>query len=182
MIAFTNQSKNPLTFTFQLNRNIVAYKASHNTIVRMNNSKQDRKLLTEGAMTIDIAREGITSIVIEDLAIQPVFRQLVQKTPVGNQLGRQLQQLDFGNARAMILNIGKNLKTAYIYLKDDDEKFREVSLKYSIDGGSIYEIADKHYPFEFTVPLGDNSVIGFTLNGIRKNGTTEGSKQITLGP
>jgi len=182
MIAFTNQSKNPLTFTFQLNRNIVAYKASHNTIVRMNNSKQDRKLLTEGAMTIDIAREGITSIVIEDLAIQPVFRQLVQETPVGNQLGRQLQQLDFGNARAMILNIGKNLKTAYIYLKDDDEKFREVSLKYSIDGGSIYEIADKHYPFEFTVPLGDNSVIGFTLNGIRKNGTTEGSKQITLGP
>jgi len=42
-------------------------------------------------------------------------------------------------------------------------------------------LEDKQYPFEFTMPLHNQSVIQFSLTLNKTNGEKEGSKQVTLG-
>jgi hypothetical protein len=121
-------------------------------------------------------------LTIENLAIQPAFQHLIGdltelKTPDPHFL-----KLDFGDTRAMILKMGRNLKTAYIYLGADDEVFSEVRLSYSINGGAVKELRDVSYPYEFTINLEDESALEFSLTGIKNDGTQSISKRVVLGP
>lgn len=181
-IAFTNQSKEPQKFTFNLNKDIIGFNSSHNVVARLSNGKSEKATLVNGSMTLEIAPEGITSLTIENLAIQPAFQHLIGdltelKTPDPHFL-----KLDFGDTRAMILKMGRNLKTAYIYLGADDEVFSEVRLSYSINGGAVKELRDVSYPYEFTIDLEDESVLEFSLTGIKNDGTQSVSKRVVLGP
>jgi hypothetical protein len=181
-IAFTNQTRETQRFTFRLNNSIIGNRTALKAQIRMNNGRPRKITLENGVTILEIAPEGIIAIDLEEIDIQPVFQHLVLGERDKSTTGLHYQELEFGKARAMILNMGRNLKTAYIYLKEDDESFREVRLNYSINGGPVHEIPDKHYPYEFTVALEDDSVIGFTITGIRNNGAMECSEKITMGP
>jgi hypothetical protein len=181
-IAFTNQSKEPLKFTFNLNKDIIGFNTTHNVVVHSNNGKSEKTKISDGSMTLEIAPEGITALTIENLAIQPAFQHLMDEITEINNPGPHFLEMDFGNTRAMILQMGKNLKTAFIYLGADDEVFREVRLSYSIDGGAVNELRDVNYPYEFTIDLEDESVIRFSLTGIKNDGTQVISESVLLGP
>jgi hypothetical protein len=181
-IAFTNQSKEPLKFTFNLNKDIIGFNTTHTVMVNTNNGKSEKDKLIDGTMTLEIASEGITALTIENLMVDPAFQHLVDKKTEIKDLGLHYRQLEFGDTRAMILQMGRNLKTAYIYLGDDDEVFREVRLSYSINGGAVNELRDVHYPYEFTIELEDESVLGFSLTGIKNDGTRSVSENVLLGP
>lgn len=81
------------------------------------------------------------------------------------------RKLKFGNARVMIFNLGAVGKRAYIYLQEDDNTFRQVSLKYRNHEGKSIKVNDNSYPFEFTVPLDpDQKAFRFNLEGERTDG------------
>jgi hypothetical protein len=181
-IAFTNQSKEPLKFTFNLNKDILGFNTTHNVVVHSNKGKSEKAKITDGSMTLEIASEGITALTIENLMVEPAFQHLMDKKTEIKDPALHYRQLDFGDTRAMILQMGRNLKTAFIYLGADDEVFREVRLSYSINGGAVNELRDVHYPYEFTIDLEDKSALGFSLTGIKNDGTRSVSESVLLGP
>jgi hypothetical protein len=181
-IAFTNQSKESQKFTFKLNKDIIGYNSSHDVVVHLSNGKTEKATLIDGSMTLEIAPEGITSLTIENMAIQPAFQHLIGDLTETKVSGPHLVKMDFGDTRAMILKMGRNLKTAYIYLGADDEVFSEVRLSYSINGGAVSELRDVSYPYEFTIDLEDESALDFSLTGIKNDGTRSVSKRVFLGP
>jgi hypothetical protein len=181
-IAFTNQSKEPLKFTFNLNKDIIGFNATHNVMVNSKNGKSEKAQLIDGSMSLEIAAEGIAALTIENLMVEPAFQHLMDEKTEIKDPALHYRQLDFGDTRAMILQMGRNLKTAYIYLGADDEVFREVRLSYSINGVAAKELRDVHYPYEFTIELEDESVLGFSLTGIKNDGTRSVSESVLLGP
>jgi hypothetical protein len=78
--------------------------------------------------------------------------------------------------RAMLLNFGKVSKTAYVYLTEDDTKFSSATLV--SDGVSI---TDAVYPYEFTVPVGENAAIfEAEIFGKDLQGTTKSLGKVLL--
>jgi hypothetical protein len=86
-----------------------------------------------------------------------------------------------GNANAMLLHLGNYDKRLYVYLEDDDNKVKTATLQYKIADGKTLLMEDKQYPFEFTIPLQNQSVIQFSLILNKTNGEKEESKLISLG-
>ena len=81
----------------------------------------------------------------------------------------------------MLLNLGRELKTCYIYLQDDDSRFRNVSMTYSIDGGRPQALTDASYPFEFTAPVpAEARQIVIELSGITTDGQLVRSRTFNL--
>ena len=181
-IAFTNQSKQHLKFSFQLNKDIVGFGSTHEVLLRQNDGKQKKAIMTDGMMNLEIVPEGIISLTIEKIDVPSKFQHMINVESEKKQTGTHFKQLDFGNGRAMILNMGDGLKTAYIYLGDDDEEFSEVLLTYSIDKGEVRSLLDIHYPYEFTINLSDQSVLDFSLVGVKPGGKRVQSEGVSLGP
>jgi hypothetical protein len=86
-----------------------------------------------------------------------------------------------GNAKAMLLHLGNYDKRLYVYLEDDDNKVKTAILQYKNADGKTFQLEDKQYPFEFTVPLQKQSSIAFSLTLNKTNGEKEVTKLVTLG-
>ena len=66
--------------------------------------------------------------------------------------------------------MGKNLKEAYLFLRDDDSIFKEVTLLYRFDDGRFQMLKDLSYPFEFSVPVPEGTeTIYMQIMGIDVN-------------
>ena len=126
--------------------------------------------VTDGKADIEVSPEGITALIVRGVDIRPRFQQ--QQTDRDTEGWRHdYGELEFGRARAMLLNLGRKLKTCYIYLQDDDSRFRNVSMTYSIDGGRPQALNDTAYPFEFTAPVPSEArQIVIELSGITTDG------------
>lgn len=181
-LVFTNQSREEQEFSLDLNSRLTGFRSKHNVRIWKNNKYADDGQLIDGRMTLNIAPGGITMVSIEDLNIKPAFQNTIIENQKNAVRGQHYQSLDFGNSRAMILDLGKTEKSAYIYLGDDDDTFREVILNYSVDGGPGRSRQDADYPFEFTVPLEKRSSVSLTLEGKKTNGSYIRSGKIALGP
>ena len=134
------------------------------------NRRTGEVTVTDGKTGIEVSPEGITALIIRGVDIRPRFQQqLTDRDTEG--WHHDYGELEFGRARAMLLNLGRELKTCYIYLQDDDSRFRNVSMTYSIDGGRPQALTDASYPFEFTapVPAGARQIV-IELSGITTDG------------
>lgn len=181
-VAFTNQSNEHQTFTFRMNRELTAYQPEHKVRIMENNEHFGDGKMVNGVMELDIAPEGITVVAIEGIDIKPVYQHLVLENKTEKSAEVAFKSLDFGDARAMILDMGKDLKTAYIYLGHDDDVYSRVTLHYSIDNGQSFSMQDAQYPFEFTISLANSSQVEFVLEGIKTDGSMERSGKVSLGP
>ena len=123
---------------------------------------------------------GQTAVVIEGLKVTPKFQHKLLAAKADQAWKKDFAEIDYGNARAMILNFGPAAKTAYVYLQADDSAFKEVTLNYTV-GEKKNAITDAAYPFEFTVPLpADASDFEFQLKGLTVDGRSPGSEAVTL--
>ncbi len=181
-IAFTNQSSETQNFTFDLEKKLTGYNSEHNVRIWENNEDSGDDKLINGHMSVEIPPGGMVVLSIEELTITPAFQDVILENEKNTDDGSHFQSLDFGDAKAMILDLGQDLKSAYIYLGEDDETFSQVSLTYSVDGGPNVIVEDPAYPFEFTIPLENNSKISFSLEGTKINGSYVSSAKVGFGP
>lgn len=181
-IVFTNQGKEAHTFTFDLNKSLTGFGAKHKVRVWKDNQLKEEAQMTDGQMSLPIAPQGITVVCIEDLTIKPVFQHQLTDYQAVTSKELPYQSINFGQTKAMIIQLGEAQKTAFIYLGDDDKVFNQVKLNYAIDDGPMQVLRDVEYPFEFTVPLAKASKITFHLEGRKINGTLLKSEEVVLGP
>ena len=133
-------------------------------------------------MNLEITPNEIIVMAIKTMTIKPAFQNTIIENNQITSNGNHFQTLDFGNGRAMILDLGQGQKSAYIYLEDDDDIFSKVKLTYSVDGGPNLMLEDAAYPFEFTIPIEKGSRISFFMEGKKIDGSNSHSRNIDLGP
>ncbi len=165
-IAFMNQSDKPVNSEVHFNDSLLKVGNISNKFIY--NGKQWENVGKE-KLNINIAADGITVVRLENVnpSVQIQEEILAETKTLKNDYAR----IDFGNAEAMLVRMGDYANKAYIYLKDDDTKFSEVSIHYQLTGGKTQSITRKEYPFEFTiaVPI-EKPYISFKLEGITRNG------------
>ena len=183
-LAFTNQSREPVTAEIDFNPTVLPQIVRKQFRVRSLSSSGGRPLqraeLRDGRMTVTVPAMDLVAVEIEGLTITPKFQDRLVAAKASDAWSTDYAELSYGNARAMILNFGPAATTAYIYLQDDDSKFKEVTLNYTV-AGKRASITDAAYPFEFTVALpGGANDIRFELGGRTVDGRTTSSEPVTL--
>ena len=99
----------------------------------------------------------------------------------GDMLPRAYKEMEFGNARAMVFSMGNYAKRAYIYLRDDDTKYSNITLHYQDAKGLSKSMQKSHYPFEFTLDISDyKDGLSFYLSGISLKGDRVQSEEAVL--
>lgn len=182
LLAFTNQSAEQVSAVVTFNLELIPELAGKEFIteVWIDNRKTAETVVKNGELNIEVSPRGITAIAIKDIHVTPRFQNRI--------LGREntvwkhdYLHTSFGNADVMILNMAHDLKTAYIYLRDNDTVFENVTLAYKTDDGRFQAVTDHSFPFEFTIPLKpDTQDLYINLTGIEKEGQIKKSETFKL--
>ncbi len=176
-IAFMNQSKDTVSSRVDVDSNLLkGVDMAQKFIYR--NGKWEK--MTSGKLHVDVVPDGMTVVklqgVIPFVSIQENLLGKVKAT------GTDYTTVDFGKAEAMIIRMGSYATRAFIYLKDDDTKLSEVSIRYQVANGEQRVMTKKEYPFEFTIELpSETSYLNFTLEGINRSGEKVTGTPVVLG-
>ena len=177
-LAFTNQSKQNVKSIFALNDSLVKLTPSTSMDIWQNN-KWTRVTQMTKELSVQVAANGIAAVRLNGVKMQNGFQQQILGAETSK--ATDYVHLPEGNANAMLLHLGNYDKRLYVYLEDDDNKVKTATLQYKIADGKTLLMEDKQYPFEFTIPLQNQSVIQFSLILNKTNGEKEESKLISLG-
>jgi len=181
-LAFANQSRAAVSAEVTLNPEVLpaAMQGSYRVRVIAGDRPAREVTLRDGRFPIEVAAMGQTAVIIEGLHVTPKFQQKLLAASDGQAWQKDYAELNFGQARAMILNFGPAEKSAYIYLQADDTTFKEVSLTYTVEGKTA-TLRDQAYPFEFTVPLPEDATeFEFRLTGAMVDGRSPVSETVVL--
>ena len=172
-----NQSAESVVTSVVLNNLLVGNISKGNVNVM---SGKNATKIVDGEFKVTVAANGLTAIKIEGVEIEPSFQAaIIAQT---KEIGNSYIDIDFGNAKAMLFNLGNLNKRAYIYLQDNDAIFKNVTLNFTDKEGQEVSITKNHFPYEFTIPLDENQTkLNFNLSGISVDGTKEVSNNYILG-
>jgi len=178
-LALMNESGQGVRAKVSLNETLIP-RGQYTMRCRQQNQTTEARRKTDGTFEVSIAPRGLTSVVIENVAVKPKFQTKVMGLNQTDAWKRGF--VEFGNpaGRAMILNLGKAASTAYVYLKNSRSDFGKVDLVYDIGKGPV-TISDTAFPWEFTVPLDENADrFAFRISGTTPDGKPVRSKQYVL--
>ena len=177
-IALMNQSNETVATELLLNPAAIGFDAGkeYNVVLWQDNKPPSTTVLSDGRLAVIVRPMGITAVTIEGMIIKPKFQHKIQSLRESDAWRTDYAAIDFTGTRAMILNMGSGLTTAYVYLQETDETLKQAALKYSI-GGPWETQTDQEYPFEFTVPLdADVDSFSFYIEGLTPNGAVQKSE------
>jgi hypothetical protein len=177
-VSFLNQSNKPVKSFVFLNDSLL--KSHSNAIRYIYDGKEWKKDLNKNFI-VNVPANGIVTLKLEN--VKPVTEFQDKIIAPSKALGSDFIKIkEFGNADAMLIRMGNYANKAYIYLKEDDSKFSEVSLHFDTNDKKNQIITKKQYPFEFTVnvPL-ESPWVSFRLDGVKINGEKVSGTTITLG-
>jgi hypothetical protein len=120
-----------------------------------------------GVGVVSLSPKGITAVCIEGLSPKVSFQKQLAKTkPVAS-------QSDADELEATVLSFGPELRWLYGYLKTEPGMIEQAEL--SVTAGSDTRIvADKSFPFEFSVPIGpETNAIEMKTRLMKKTGAVE---------
>ncbi|WP_232835043.1 hypothetical protein [Pleomorphovibrio marinus] len=131
------------------------------------------------SLEVEVPGNGITAVRVEGLSPKVGFQQkILSKVPASK---NHLLEFDFGNGRAMVINLGEYDRRGYIYLQEDDARFSSVTLFYEDEQGNVESLKEENYPFEFTIPIkGAGEGVSFWFSAKNLNGNVETSKKYRL--
>lgn len=162
-LVFMNQSKDRISSSVSLNNTLLPEGTSGTYQARtwIDNKPDGTTEVVKGKFQIQVNPGSISAIRIEGMnpktAFQERFYQARKRPATG------LISLKAGNAKAMILDFGDQVRNFYLFLRDDDRLVRKASLTYFLSG-QRYHTIDDNYPFEFTVPIPEETAdVKFTL-------------------
>lgn len=157
-LAFTNQSPDPVTATVTLNPALLPTTGSHTARVWQENKRVSPVTVGNGRFQITVAPKGITAIAIDGMASTPGFqdRMADPRGPVaGDASFAVTAHPQLGKISGMILDFGKSLNSAYVWLDTPAASLSAAKLVYRNGGGPWKETTDHKFPYEFSIPLDD---------------------------
>lgn len=170
LLAFTNQSRQPVTANVTVNPRLVKF--STNSKVRA--FAGEASDLKDSIFTVTVPAKGIAAMALENVHPQPSFQHLLLTG--AHDRSKDYAKLEAGHAHAMLFKLGGYGRRLYVYLEEDDNRISNATLHYADK-----EITDSTYPFEFTVPVESGQGVRFWLSLTDIHGKTTQSEKVTLG-
>lgn len=177
LIAFTNQSNKEVRTIVKINPKLVTL--SNNSAVTALDFNSAHHPVKNYSFSITVPANGIATVKIDDAQAKSSFQDKVMATNTA--INNDYVEIKEGKAKAMLINLGEYANSLFLYLEDDDRKWKHAELKYIDASGTSKSIFKKEYPFEFSVPVPVNSGIEFSLVLTAKDGKIVKSDKIILG-
>lgn len=171
-IAFMNQSDEKAASTIKIDTGLVPSLKDREVEAELWSSggREGTVVIKDGILDLEVPQKGIMSVIVKNCHVTSVLQDKFKSK--GKKWKHDYYESELGNMSAMLLDFGKEMKTVYVFLRDDDSVFRKVDLKYRYGNGDWKVIEDEHYPFEFSFPLEDGEkriVMSLSLTDLRGN-------------
>ena len=163
-IVLTNQSKSAVKSTVTLSRDhvVVAAGANAKVVVWENNRRvREEPLPAEGRMVVEVAAEGITTLVVSGVAPRVEFQDQILGR-AARLPAKSVADLGWRGARGVVLSFGAGeLTSAYVYLPDTERVVTRCTVHYRQGSGEFRTVSDTSYPFDFTLPIVGDAPLEF---------------------
>lgn len=180
-IVFLNQSNDEITFKAEVNPVLVPLDASKNYTARVwkQNGSAKSETIKNGEINMSIKGKGISAIAIDDINIAPQFQQTSSQSQANNTY--KLLNTAIGKINASVLSYGK-FSNAFVWLSASNEKVKSVTFNYRLKNAKDWKkITDDTYPFEFSVPLENNTdQIEWNISAVQVDGKVTKTEIIKL--
>lgn len=184
-VAFTNQSDQPVEATVRINPERVGLHedgSPHAVRVWAENEPTEATRLVNGQLRIRVAPRGITAMAIDGVTITPGFQRAADSAPAPGSAGPAYVEQPFAEGTVgMLLSMGPDLTSGYVYLKGTFETIAEARLHYRAGDGPWQTVSDDAYPYEFTVDLPAGArTLTYSVETTAPDGTVERSEEAML--
>lgn len=158
-VALLNQTDRRGNVTVRFNPKLSGLNSSRSYRARVwrENRPASPTVIEKAAVTVAVEPRGITALAIEGADVRPAFQEKVFDKGAASLGPSSHKSVDspLGRIHGKLLSFGRELTNAYVWLAADDKQVTEARLHYRTSGGAWQEVADRVYPFEFSVPLPD---------------------------
>jgi len=169
-LTFTNQCKENIESDVLINTNLLPQLLKNEYVaeVWIENVKSKNIKVINGKFRIPVKSKGISAVVIKEVYVTPKFQDKLFSTTGLWSNGKK--DIKVGDATAMVIDMGKNLKSIYIYLRENDETVSSAIVNYKTQSGEEITLTDNSYPYEFSIPVPDDvESFVFSLGIMNKN-------------
>jgi hypothetical protein len=140
-----------------------------------NRRAREEPLPADARIAVDVAAEGITTLIISGVAPRVEFQDRI--------LGRAAQlpaesvcDLGWRGARGVVLSLGaEELTSAYVYLPDLERAVTSCTVSFRQGGADVRTLTDSSYPFDFTLPVAGDAPLAFWFETTSSSGSVEKS-------
>lgn len=176
-LAFMNQSQKVVNTQIAVDPSRVGF--SGNTRVRSLYPAEQSLMLKNGTFQVNVPAGGITALAISGVKISSSFQDQILNVKKDNR--SDYAHIQEGDAKAILFKLGAYAQKLYVFLQEDDTKWKKARLIYKINGKTEAAVDKNEYPFEFTVPVDKAKPVSFRLELTDKNGQLVKSKETELG-
>ncbi len=163
-IALTNQSKSAVKSHVTLSRERVTIAPGTNakvTVWEDNRRVREEPLTADGRIAVDVASEGITTLIISGVTPRVEFQDQILSR-AARLPAESVVDLGWRGARGVVLSFGAGeLTSAYVYLPDQERVVTKCTVHYRQGGGEFRTMTDATYPFDFTLPVAGDAPLEF---------------------
>jgi hypothetical protein len=177
LLAFSNQSSAPVTTTITLNPKWLHIKQG--AALQLLSEEGGAAGLKDSSFVVTVPANGLTALAITPVAITSSFQSKLLTSVKDD--SRDFANIPEGNAKAMLFKLGSYGRRLFVYLEDDDNKWKKAQLVYTDKEGKKKTIEKAAYPFEFTVDVDLKKPVQFSLVLTGTDGKTVCSKTVELG-
>ncbi|CAH0314417.1 hypothetical protein SRABI27_04932 [Pedobacter sp. Bi27] len=177
LLAFMNQSGADISTRVSVDASRVDF--SNSTGVQTLYPSVQVLDLKDGTFQINVPAGGMTALAIPGVKISSGFQDQILNV-------KKDQRSDYinipeGEAKALLFKLGAYAQKLFVFLQEDDTKWKKARLVYKINGSKEKIIDKNEYPFEFTVPVDKDKAVSFYLELTDVNGKLMRSKETELG-
>jgi hypothetical protein len=157
-----------------LGRERIAWRAAATVAVWQDNQQvRDVPLPADGCITVRVAPEGITALVITGVEPRVAFQNMLL-APAPALPAASVSELGWRDGHAVALSFGE-LTSVYAYLPDVDRQLAKATLHWRQGDGAFQEDADTTFPFDYTVQPHSGKTVEYYFTVELKDGRTEQS-------
>jgi hypothetical protein len=163
-LAFMNESNKTVKTTVALNEERIP--SGQYQLRCCENGKEAESEFVDGTFEVEISPKGLTAVVLEGLTVRTRFQHRIMELTPSDRWQKGLTEFEKPAGRAMVLNLGRDIRTIYVYLSNSKHDFQQVDLVYDLGKGKK-RVSDMVFPWEFTVPISaDVRKFTFWIEGI----------------
>lgn len=158
-LAFTNQLFEEVNSTISFNTELLPQlkgKTFEAELITSNKAAGKLKVV-DAKINFAVPAKGITALVIKNVKVKAAFQEEILNNNQEKTWNKDLADLSVGSSTAMLINMGKNLKYIYVYLRENDSNLNKATLNYIDEKGKEKLVADYFFPYEFEVKLSSNA-------------------------
>jgi hypothetical protein len=177
LLAFMNQSQKALSTRVAVDASRVGI--SKCSTIRMLSSAEKPSALKENSFQINVPAGGMTALAITGVKISSSFQDQILN--IRKDERSDYARIPEGDAKALLFKLGSYAQKLYVFLQEDDTKWKKARLIYKLNGKAEVAVDKNEYPFEFTVPVDQDKPVRFYLELWDKNGKLVKSRETEIG-